>query len=114
MTEGERQRAILGHCCKGPVRLFRNNIAKLQVRGQWLSFGIPGPGGGDLIGWRSMVITPEHVGRTVAVFASIEVKAEGGRTTPDQARWSQIVQNAGGIAGTATTPNEAESIIHGY
>jgi hypothetical protein len=36
----------------------------------------------DLIGWRSITITPDMVGTTVAIFASIEVKTPTGRVSP--------------------------------
>lgn len=66
----------------------------------------------DLPGLTSVVVTPEMVGRTVAVFTSIEVKrSKGGVITEDQKDWCMFVQGAGGIAGFATTPEEALKII---
>ena len=38
------------------------------------------------------------VGKTVAVFWSVEVKAKNGRESHEQAIWREIVDKAGGIA----------------
>ena len=55
-------------------------------------------GSGDAIGWRTMTITSEMVGRRVAVFTSLETKSRAGRATKEQLNWLQQVQAAGGIA----------------
>lgn len=68
-------------------------------------------GGSDVIGWRSIVVEPEHVGRRVAVFAAIEVKSGAGRPTDDQARFLATVQAAGGFAGVARSEGDALRII---
>jgi hypothetical protein len=63
-------------------------------------------GSADLIGYRSITITPDMVGQQVAVFASIEVKTPTGRIRPEQQQWlavdgvSRTVHGVpGGIAG---------------
>lgn len=55
-------------------------------------------GSGDAIGWNCITITPEMVGRKIAVFTSVETKARNGRATKEQLIWLQNVQAAGGIA----------------
>ena len=97
---------------RGPVRLFRNNVGRLPDprTGRLVTFGLA-PGSADLIGWRSLVITPDMVGQRVAVFCSIEVKAPRGRVRPDQAAWLAAVQSAGGIAGVARSPEDAAAIL---
>ena len=67
-------------------------------------------GSSDLIGWRSLTITPDMVGQTVAVFAAIEVK-DRGAPTPEQLHFIAQVQAAGGLAGVARTVAEAEAIL---
>ena len=52
----------------------------------------------DLIGYRQVKITPEMVGRTVAVFTSVEVKTDRGRPSEAQVRWLEHLQSAGAIA----------------
>jgi hypothetical protein len=74
--------------------------------------GDPLVGAYDLDGWTPKLITQDMVGCTVAVFTSIECKAtKGGRVSEDQKNWGEQVRKAGGIAGVASTPEEAQHII---
>lgn len=74
--------------------------------------GKPLNGMTDLCGWTTVEITPEMVGRSVAVFTAIEAKkTKGGRTSADQANVIGQVQAAGGIAGVANSPEAALHII---
>lgn len=85
-----------------------------------LGFGLingePAVGVGDLIGWRTVVITPEMVGCKVAVFTSLEAKrGDGkGRVSDDQRRWRDTVIAAGGIAGVAASEDEALGIVRSW
>ena len=79
-------------------------------RGVPVRYGLQ-PGSGDLIGWRTITITPEMVGQQVAVFASIEVKSATGRLRPEQRQWMEVVQNAGGIAGVARSVEDAQVLL---
>ena len=69
------------------------------------------PGGGDLLGWRTVEVTPEMVGQQVAVFTSIEVKTPTGRLRPEQEQWMKVVRAAGGIAGVARSVEDAEALV---
>jgi len=106
MTESEIQRQILIAANRGNRRLFRNNIAKIKHKGRWISFGIPGPGGSDLIGWTTKTITPEMVGQKFAIFTSIEVKTPTGKASEQQKNWLRLVENVGGIAKIARSPQD--------
>ena len=68
------------------------------------------PGTSDLIGWRSVVVTPAMVGQTIAVFAAVEVKDQG-RATKHQLNFIAQVQAAGGLAGVAHSIEEAAEIL---
>jgi len=114
MTESKIQSDIIAACNKAETRAWRNNIAKLQVRGRWVSFGIPGKGGSDLIGFHTMTIEPHHVGQKVAVFLAIECKTASGKATPEQKNFIQFVQSRGGIAGVARSAAEAVKLINEY
>jgi len=92
-------------------RAWRNNIAKIKVRGRWINYGIPGPGGSDLIGLHSMTIQPHHVGKRVAVFMAIEVKSPTGKPSPDQLAFIDFLTAMGAIAGVARSADEALAII---
>lgn len=76
---------------------------------------------GDLVGWTPVTITPEMVGKTIAVFTNIEAKAIGFKhreTYPVKSReygqnnFNQLVLNAGGIAGFASCDADVDYIIN--
>lgn len=94
------------------VRLFRNQVGQLPDprTGRPVQFGLA-RGSADLIGWRTITITPEMVGQRIAVFTSIEVKTPTGRLTPAQSAWLGAVHTAGGIAGVARSVRDAEEIV---
>lgn len=99
------------------VRLFRNQVGALQdLRGRWVQFGLC-IGSSDLIGWRSLIITPEMVGRRVAVFAAIESKKSGARTQKErlvkQTAFVNTVLAHGGLAGFAHSVDEANQVLTG-
>lgn len=114
MTESEIQSEIIAACNKAETRAWRNNIAKLQVRGRWVNYGIPGVGGSDLIGFHTMTIEPHHVGRKIAVFLAIECKSATGKATPEQQNFIKFISDRGGIAGIAHSATEAVTIIEEY
>ena len=59
--------------------------------------GLDVDGSSDLIGWHSVIITPEMVGKKVAVFMACEVKTDTGRLSETQAKFLENVRKAGGI-----------------
>ncbi len=101
------------------VMLWRNNVGVLRDQNDRpVRYGLANDSpqlnrqlkSGDLIGWRSVVITPDMVGRTVAVFVSRECKYEGWRFNPNdereaaQARWRDLILAAGGDAAFTAGP----------
>ena len=110
-SEQQIQQHIRLALSTGSVRLFRNNTGTLYDRqGRPVQFGLA-KGSADLIGWTTRTITPEMVGQRVAVFTSLEVKAERGRVSPEQRQWLEAVQAAGGIAGVVRSVEEAERVL---
>jgi len=106
-SEQSIQQHIRLSCSTGATRLFRNNTGTLRdANGRPVSFGLC-KGSADLIGWRTVTITPEMVGQRIAVFTSIEVKTATGRLRPEQQQWLEAVQSAGGIAGVARSVEDA-------
>jgi hypothetical protein len=88
------------------VVLFRNQTGRYQTdAGAWVTYGVGGPGAADLLGWATVD------GR--ALFVAIEVKVPGQKPRASQAHWLSVVQAAGGIAGCATSVDEALAILHG-
>jgi hypothetical protein len=94
------------------LRLFRNNTGTLPDprTGRPVQFGLA-RGSADLIGLRTVTITPDMVGQQVAVFTSIEVKTPKGRPTAEQQNWLKMVQSLGGIAGIARSVRDANEIL---
>jgi hypothetical protein len=95
------------------VRLWRNNVGKLPDprTGRWVEFGVGGRGAADLLGWRTVTVTPEMVGQKVAQFVSLEVKTATGRVRPEQERWRQVVEQAGGVAAVVRNVEDAERAL---
>lgn len=107
-NEADLMRIIQIYASKYGARLFRNNCGQLQNRqGSWIRYGIANPGGSDLIGFKTVEITPEMVGHTIAIFTAVEVKTPKGRVTPAQQAFLVAVQAAGGIGIVARSVEEA-------
>lgn len=94
------------------ARLFRNQVGSLPDprTGRLVTFGLA-KGSADLIGWRTVVVTPDMVGRRLAVFTSIEIKTPTGKLRADQQAWLTAVEGAGGIAGVARSVTDAEQLL---
>ena len=110
-SEQQIQQHIRIACSTGDTRLFRNNTGTLRdQRGRPVQFGLC-KGSADLIGYRTVTITPEMVGQQVAVFTSVEVKTPTSRLRTEQRAWMETVQAAGGIAGVARSVEDAQRIV---
>ena len=119
------QREILLACGSLPdVRLFRNNVGtgwtgEIVTRSaSQITLKNPRPlhaglfrGSADLIGWRSLRITPHDIGRRVAVLVSLEVKTPRGRPTAEQENWFEQVARAGGIAAVVRSVEESLKVL---
>lgn len=65
-------------------------------------------GSSDIIGFRSVVVTPDMIGQRVAIFGAWEVKEGAGRPTKPQKNFVGFVERAGGIA--AIVRSEADAL----
>lgn len=117
--ENEVQHSIRSECGSKPgVVLYRNNVgnAEYEVNGRkWrVPYGLC-EGASDLIGWRTVTVTPDMVGQKIAQFVAIEVKAPGAKTKKARLEKQKLfvacVQNSGGRAGFARSLEEAEEIL---
>jgi len=68
-------------------------------------------GSSDLIGLVPVTITADMVGRTLAVFAAIEVKTATGRVSAEQTAFINHVNAQGGLAGVARSPADAVELL---
>lgn len=100
MSETPYMRRLMLRLTGRGVRIFRNNVGALQDRfGVWVRYGVCNPGGSDLIGWKSVEITPEMVGARAALFVAVEVKSQRGKPpTDEQIAFMRAVRDAGGIS----------------
>lgn len=91
------------------ARLFRNNVGQyIDRNGNVIRYGLCN-GSSDLIGWTPVTITPDMVGRTVAVFTAVEAKTLTGRPTMAQIGFLDAVRAAGGRAILARSTDDLES-----
>lgn len=115
-SEADLQSAIrlaIARECKH-MRMFRNNVGEawagkvlktnedrtILLRDPYrVVYGLA-LGSSDLIGWTSMLVTPEMVGHRVAIFTSGEVKLPGKPLPEHQQKWLRAVKEAGGIGRT--------------
>lgn len=122
---------------KSGARLFRNNRgffltidAIKTVKDAAVNFGVTGvldvlksgrlrkvraglevPGSADLIGWKTIQVTPEMVGMKIAIFCGAEVKTLDGRVSKEQQIFIDNVNAAGGIAGAVRSPEEVHTLL---
>jgi len=112
MTEAEIQQEIRKLAAERGWAIWRNNkgAGKLE-NGSFLRWGLCNDSAAlgarvrsaDLVGIRPVLIVPEHVGRTLGQFVSIECKASGwrpGNTEHEvaQRRWRDLILRHGGHA----------------
>ena len=112
------------------ARTFRNNSgAAFDKTGRKISFGLGNTGSkkwldmyrtGDDVGWLPVVITPEMVGHTVAVFVNAEFKKLDFKIKPDynpnlreygQNNFNNLVKQSGGIAGFVRKWQDVDEMI---
>jgi hypothetical protein len=116
----------------GKATMFRNNVGTAYVGEVYRPNGIQSvtvspadvvirnarilhaglcEGSSDLIGWRSLIITPDMVGERIAVFAALEVKSKTGRATAGQKNFCDRVIQAGGLAGIVKSLDDAKKAL---
>ena len=113
MKESNIQKQIMIVLSTPGTRLWRNNCGALKdAEGRLIRYGVANPGGSDLIGWRSITVTPDMVGQKLAVFLAIEVKGEKGKATDQQRNFIARVRADGGLAGVARSVEDALAITN--
>ena len=111
MGEHEIQQRIRLACGRGPVRLWRNNSGALvDQQGRLVRFGLA-KGSSDLIGLRTLEITPDLVGQRIAQFVALEIKTARGVVSPEQRAFLQLVEQLGGLAAICRSVEAAEQAL---
>ena len=133
MSEKNIQTDIMLAASQSGATVFRNNVANGLVgqmtrvdkdgpvmlrKGDWIvrngrrtQFGLC-VGSPDLIGWKSVVITSDMVGKRIACFMGLEVKTSTGRATEDQKNFIEQVRKAGGLAGIVRSADDAIGVLN--
>lgn len=134
--EGKATKVVVDRTIDWKCRTFRNNSGGFYDKtGRFVSFGL-GAGNeagckdfmktyktGDRVGWTPVTITPEMVGKTIAVFTNIEIKAFGfneklhyNKNTREygQNNFNNLVINQGGIAGFASCAVDVDRMIQNF
>jgi hypothetical protein len=131
MSETDLVRQTIEALSQYERRLFRNNVGR-AIQGKWrkhmggqvmvpagsiivehpriIDFGLA-TGSGDLIGVRSVEITPEMVGTRIGQFVSLEGKLEGRSHSTEQDNWHKQITFMGGLSGTFRTVEEAAQLL---
>ncbi len=113
MRESEilaRVRLALGRVAK----LFRNNVGGYRDEGgRLIRYGLC-EGSSDLIGYYPYIITHDDIGRRIAIFTAIEVKAQSGKPTQAQLDFIGAVRRDGGIAGIVRSEQQATNLINNW
>lgn len=130
--EGYSMQEVRSRASDWKGRLYRNNSGVLKDQsGRPVRFGLGNESPkinkiyktGDYVGWFPVTITPEMVGKTIAVFANIEVKAVGFTVKLDynpksreyaQNNFNQLVISHGGIAGFAYDWQSVDILVNQF
>jgi hypothetical protein len=114
--EAAAQQQVRLEASKAGARLFRNNVGAAKTdTGSFIRFGLANDSAAlnskvksaDLIGIRPVMVTREHLGKTIGQFVSREIKRPGWKYTGTeregaQLRWIMIINTLGGDAAFTT------------
>lgn len=123
MAEADFMRHLMKEATRFGARLFRQQVGmawvgKIVRKGDgWITLADPRPfhagvpGMADLGGWVPVTITPDMVGKTVAIYTAVEVKVGKGRVSDEQFAFIAAVRSAGGKAGVARSDDDLNAIL---
>jgi hypothetical protein len=125
MSEKDIQTRIMLAASQTGATVFRNNTGNGVlgqvvrqtggefhiINGRRVQFGLC-VGSSDLIGWRTVTVTPDMVGKRIALFLALEVKTPTGKPTPEQVNFIEAVGRAGGMAGVVRNVDEAIGVCN--
>jgi len=106
-------RVFRNHCGRGVT----GKILKGKAPGEWIvkngrmtTFGLA-PGTPDIVGWETVTITPEMVGKEVALILFVEVKDLKGSLSEGQLNFATLARSMGCKVIVARSAEEAVSQI---
>lgn len=126
-SESEIQQQIQMNAVKQGCLLMRNNSGAFQDKtGRWVRYGLGhiSPNqetkSSDLVGPTTITITPEMVGKSVAIFTAMEIKPAAFKFSESiprhvhQKNFIDWIKLRGGIAGFASSVEESKQLIDDY
>ena len=115
------------------MKMFRNNSGMLPNpdTGVPVRFGLGNESAklnkelksGDLVGYSEITVTPEMVGKKIAVFTNIEVKSLGfiikdvyNKNSREfaQNEFNKLITSANGIAGFASSAQDVDNLVNAW
>lgn len=96
-------------------KLFRNQryrgpiVRNGKITESWADCGLV-DGASDLIGWRSIIITADMVGKRIAQFCAFETKVKG-KPSPDQSTFLAAVERDGGVAEVVYSEDDLKKYL---
>ena len=109
MKESHIQRDIRAKLGELRLPFFRYQVGTfIAPDGAIVKVGVEGVS--DLIGIIPYTIRPEDVGRTIGVFAALEVKKPKGAVRKAQGPFLHMVNRIGGIAAVVRSPEDAAAV----
>lgn len=92
-------------------RYFKNQVGEaVYAGGARVKYGLT-PGAPDIVGYTSMTITEDMIGKKIAVFTGIEVKTGNATRSKHQKNFANQLIKAGGICGVARKVEDATMLI---
>ena len=119
----QKIRILAGYC--GATLMRNNSGAATDQTGRLIRYGLGNDSAqlnqvvksSDLIGFTELTIQARHIGKKMAIFTAIEVKATGWQYRPADKRavaqraFIDIINNAGGLAGFAQCEDDLKRIL---
>ena len=125
MKEQDIQSSILIAMCQAGAYALRVNSGtfwggkvlahtgdKLVLQNPTKVMGAPA-GTSDIIGCKTITITPEMVGKKIGIFAAVEVKRPGEKPRENQVNFLEVMRRRGAMVGVARSPEDAVRILGG-
>lgn len=97
-----------GYTGNGTTRHKNGDVTVKNARP--FNTGVP-KGYSDLSGYKKITITPDMVGKSVAVAVFAEVKTANGKIRDEQVNFIQRAKNAGCIAGVVRSVDDFEDLV---
>src|ERR1700685_800081 len=96
--------------------MWRNEIGVAKYKSKTgdiyhVPYGIPGPGGSDLLGYTMYTITAADVGKSLPIFTGAECKWKGKKARDNQQKFIDHILSVGGYGGTVRSDEDYLKLI---